>query len=144
MIREAEEHDIPMLLKMGARFHEASGFIEMPFDAASLEGTLRSLIESEDGVVLIGDGGMAGVLVYPCYFNHTQRQAQELFWWVDQDKRSTGLGRALLEGVEAWAKERGASTLTMICLDALDGERVSSLYRRAGYRPSERNFLKRL
>lgn len=144
VIREAVEGDIPALLEMAGRFHKASGFTEIPFDADSVAATMAHLIGSEDAVLVIGDGGMAAAIAYPAYFNHAHRQAQEMFWWVDEDKRSTGLGKALLGGIEAWARSRGAESMTMISLDALEPERVDLLYRRAGYRPSERNYLKRL
>jgi aminoglycoside 6'-N-acetyltransferase I len=32
-------------------------------------------------------------------------------WWVDADVRRTGLGRALIEAVESWARDRGFTEL---------------------------------
>ena len=87
---------------------------------------------------------MAAALAYPAYFNAGHIQAQELFWWVDEEARSSGAGRALLEALEGWARAVGAHSLTMISLAALDGERVAKLYERAGYRRSELTFIKRL
>ena len=59
----------PRLQGMGELFcHEAN----LPFDLGSVVETARNLIESSDtGVILIGDGAMAGALSYPMYMNST-------------------------------------------------------------------------
>lgn len=127
-------------LRMGRAFAEAAGLVS---DDCSMLQTLRALM-SDGGLYVVGEPvrGMAGVLVYPAYFNAAQISAQELFWWVDPQARGTGAGRMLLDALEAHARERGAHTLTMIALDDVDGERVANLYRSQGYRPLERNFVK--
>src|SRR5687767_7576445 len=43
-------------------------------------------------------------------------------WWVDADVRQTGVGRALLDAAEAWARARGYVEMAS---DALLGNTVS-------------------
>lgn len=146
MIRTATAADIPALVEMGGRFFAASGFADSTsYDPDSMAHTFAQLIESEQGVLLVADGvGMAGALVYPHYFNRHDLVAQELFWWVDEDARKSGAGSRLLLAIEAWAAERGAKSLIMLSLSALDAEKVNRMYENAGYRPAEQSFIKRL
>lgn len=138
--RHAESSDIFECLRMGRAFAKAAG---LEADDLSIVDTLRSLMEA-DSLFVTGypAHGMAGVLVYQNYFKRDQRIAQEMFWWVDPEARGLGAGRKLLETIEAWAKEQGAQKLTMVALDDVDGERVAGMYKAAGYRPLERNFVK--
>lgn len=140
MTRAATEDDLPACLRMGRAFAAAAG---LDADDESMIVTLRSLMDG-GGLFVTGSPlhGMAGVLVYRAYFNAAQVSAQELFWWVDEDARRSGAGRSLLTAIEAYAREAGAHTLTMIALDDVDGERVGAFYRSEGYRPLERNFVK--
>jgi GNAT superfamily N-acetyltransferase len=138
--RHATEYDLLECLRMGRAFAKAAG---LDADDISMIDTLRQLMEA-DGLFVVGHPahGMAGVLVYQNYFRRNTKTAQEMFWWVDVEARGTGAGRKLLEAIEVWAKEKGAQTLTMIALDDVDGERVAGMYKAAGYRPLERNFVK--
>lgn len=138
--RHATENDLFDCLRMGREFAKAA---QMNADDLSIIDTLRALMQA-DSLFVTGHPahGMAGVLVYPNYFKRDTKVAQEMFWWVDPDARGLGAGRKLLEAIEAWAKEQGAHTLTMVALDDVDGERVAGMYKAAGYRPLERNFAK--
>ncbi len=123
---------------MGLAFIQAAG---LEGDEESVDETLRQLMDA-GSLFVVGDYAMAGVLVFQSYYNRAQKVAQELFWWVDPGRRGAGAGIELLRGIEAWAREQGAVSLTMVCLDAVDGDRVAKLYERSGYRPLERNFVK--
>ena len=138
--RLATEHDLLECLRMGRDFAKAAKF---EADDVSMVETLKDLIKGQS-LFVVGhpSHGMAGVIVYPNYFNRSRLVAQEMFWWVDPEARGLGAGRELLTTIEAWAKDRGADALTMIALDDVDGERVAQMYKAAGYKPLERNFLK--
>lgn len=137
MIRLATPDDLPECLRMGEQFTAAVG---MPFDETSTAETLLRLMDSPDGVLLVGDGGMVGGIVYPAYFASDYRMAQELFWWSE----TPGLGRALLNGLEQWARSVGAKSLTMLAMADMRADAVGRLYQRAGYRPLENTFVKAL
>lgn len=144
-VRQATADDIPACAEMGRRFFDESGFsAETSFDPLSFEVTLRQLIASKDGVVLVADGGMVGGLAYPFYFNANSKTAQEMFWWVSPEYRGTNLGMLLIDGFERWARSKGCETLSMICLPALRESPAERVYQRRGYRASERVYIKRL
>ena len=142
-IRTAREIDLPALLEMGARFFAASGYADVTsFDRETFRTTLFTLMR--DGVLLVAEKhfgivGMAGAVVYPFYFNSSHTTAQEMFWWVDEEHR--GIGSKLFDAMVAAVKDRGAKSLSMIALDALQPEKVGAFYERRGFRPSERAFI---
>lgn len=143
VIRDATHADIPVLLDMGARFAEATGLSDIiPFDAETVERLFIHLIESDDGILLVMDGGAVGALMFPAMINGNHRTAQELFWWVDPDKR--GNGSRLVTALESTARERGAKSLIMSTIGDLDREELARFYERRGYRPADRNFLRAL
>lgn len=149
-IRAATEADIVGLLPMGKRFFEASGYSELlAFDSDSVAQTLRNLIESEQGSLLIAENesgpiGFLGALIYPFYFNFDHLTGQEVFWWVDKEHRKTGAGLALLELTEAWAKSNGAKSFSMVALQGSMPDRMAKLYQSMGYRPNEYSYIKRV
>jgi GNAT superfamily N-acetyltransferase len=148
MIRKATAQDIPACVEMGRLFHAESGVADLvPFDADSVRGVMEKLVDGGDGVLLVAELegqliGMTSGIAYPHYFNQAKKAAQELFWWVLPEKRGGTAGVRLLTALEHWAKDVGASTLTMICLP-IDSP-AESIYARTGYRPIERSFMKGL
>lgn len=142
-MRPAEPSDIPVLVEMGRKFHAAAGLSAFyAFDPASFAQTLSRLLESPDGAVFVTDGGMIGGLAYPLYLNAHHKCGQELFWWVEPERR--GRGRDLMATLEDWGRSRGASSFTMIALESQRPEAVGRLYRRAGYAPVEHTFVRSL
>lgn len=146
MIRFATHDDMARCVEMGRAFAKESGIEEIGFDEASAIHTLTLLIDSADGCLLVAEDnglyGMAAALSYPHYMSHSTKVAQELFWWVEPAKRGGIVGVRLLRALEAWAKEAGCKTLTMICLP-LDNP-AERIYTKTGYRPLERGFIKEM
>lgn len=146
MIRQAAPSDLPELLRMGTAFHAVTGVADLiPLDAGTLTNTFLNLIENDDAALLVMEGdeglvGATGALLHPHYFNAAHKTGQELFWWIDPEHR--GAGAILFDALEAWVRERGAQTFSMIALEALEAERVGLIYRRRGYRPVERSYLR--
>ena len=75
-----------------------------PADAASIVHRLRPILASRNDAVLVA---------------------------VDDAFRSRGIGRALLERAEAWARERGVSVLQV--RSRVTRERAHAFYEREGY-----------
>lgn len=146
MIRHAVPSDMPELLRMGRAFHAVTGVADLiPLDEPTLERTFQQLMDAELGALLVveGEGGLigaTGALLHPHYWNADHITGQELFWWIDPEHR--GCGGKLFDALEGWVREQGASSFTMIALDALEADRVSLIYRRRGYRPAERCFVR--
>ena len=142
MIRLAVKSDMPELLRMSQAFFNVSGYSDITtLDADDAEIILTSLIESNT-LLTDGESAMLGFMVFPMYFNHNTTMAQELFWWVDEDKRKSGVGLKLLRAAEKQAKELGAESMMMISIADLDGEKVNKLYKAMGYKPQESIFMR--
>lgn len=146
MIRLATYADMDRCIEMARQFYEAAQLAEFSFDEESAKRTFLHLVESDDGVLLVADKGglvgMAAALCFPHYMNHSIKVAQELFWWVDQEQRGGTTGVRLLSALELWAKAKGCTTLTMVCLPIESP--AEAIYARTGYRPLERSYLKRV
>lgn len=141
-MRMATKEDKSELFRMGREFYLKSGYQEIgEFNEPMLDAVFDQLIESES--LLIDDGGMIGWIVFPVFMTGT-KVAQELFWWVDEDKRDSGLGRDLLKEAEHRAKEQGAKNMMMLCLDELEPGKAKSIYGKMGYTPRERTFMRAL
>ena len=65
--------------------------------------------------------------------------AAELMWYVSPEHRGSKLAPKLLEAFQEWAKVIGASYLS---LSSLDDERLDKLYKKMGYEPVEKSYLK--
>lgn len=136
MIRRATLDDIPALLEIGARFSNRANLAgHVGYDAASLEATLRFMIDG-DHPVFVGDAGTIGATVFPHPFNHAHKAAQELFWW-SEGREGLALLNALTEHCRA-----NCDSLTMITLEAVDPVRTGELYERKGFRPLEHSYIK--
>lgn len=70
--------------------------------------------------------------------------AGELIWWVDVEYRQTRAGLELLNALETWAKQSGCSAITMTLLEDPNFDKIDGIYKKFGYRPSERSYLKEL
>jgi len=144
MIRLAKAEDMPQLLRMGEDFFNTSGYGDLTsFNKSDAEATLSSLIESES-LLTDGKNTMLGYLIFPLFMNTSTSVAQELFWWVDESMRNTKLGVEILKAAEDLAKLQGATTMLMLSIKELDGERVNSLYSRLGYKEREQTYMRAL
>lgn len=149
-IRKADANDTEACLAMGRAFFAESGYADdMEFDDESAAHTMRQLIEADSNVLLVAQDasglvGMAAALSFGHYLNLKRTVAQELFWWVTPRARGGTAAMKLMRGLEAWAHDKGAEYLTMVCLDALATNPAARIYERSGYRAAERSFIKRL
>lgn len=147
-VRRAETMDLPFCLDMTARFHAASPIADVaPFDRDGMAVTLREmLVNPRAGIwlALVNDTpvGIAGALLYPLYFNPAYEVAQELFWWLNPDARGSGAGEKLFQILQTWAKDNGASAVFMIALADNRVDKMDSFYKRAGFQPMERTYMK--
>lgn len=144
MIREATIEDMGQLMDYCRKFYVASGWSAYAgFDDEAMFATLREMMDSQEAVLLVCDGGFTGAFLFRPYFS-ADLAAQERFWWVEPEKRGSGLATALRESLEAWARCVGAKTLCMSALEASNPEKVIAKYREAGYDPVERSVIRRL
>ena len=150
IVRAATSDDMLRLVEMGESFFAVSGCDDMTgWDGEEFAAVCTRMINSDKAAILIAekDGwitGMAAALVFPVYFDPSRMMAQEMFWWVEPDSRSAGIGMALLQALEETVAAASAKTLTMIALDGLRPDALGHFYRLHGYRPLERHYIKRL
>ena len=144
MIRLASSEDIPQLLRMGRNFFDVSGYADyMEFNIDDSKELLTTLI---DFGTLLTDGKycMLGFVIFPAFMCNKTLIAQELFWWVDEEKRGSGLANDLLLKAESLAKGNGANIMAMLSLEELNGKKVNSLYLKSGYKRKEQTFMRAL
>lgn len=150
IVREAAFEDIPAYTAMACEFADFSPMASIaPPDAAGFaEFMLRNMGQPSIAMWLAeGEDGIAGIsagLIYPVYFSPQTLVAQELWWWVDPMARGSAAGRMLRERIEQWGAENGAKAVIMLALENEQTSTLGRLYRRAGFRPLERSFIKEL
>ena len=138
MIRAATVKDIPRLLEMGRKFADDAGVTaRVGWDDNDVTEMLETLIEDDDGIVLVSERGMIGGMIYPHPFNRDVRLFNEVFWRAED-----GQGLALLAEAERLAAERGATRSVMVAMDGMD--RTRRLYGRLGYASCETQFMKEI
>lgn len=144
-IREATAEDIPTLLEYGNRFVPHLGF-PIEADSVSLENTFYQLIDEPNCILLVDEGvkGAIGGIIYPHFFNTRSFVCQEVFWWVSEDERKSGLGGKLIKAFEEKARKKGASRIGMICILNDETSGLDDYYRKLGYRELESTFVKEL
>jgi GNAT superfamily N-acetyltransferase len=144
-IRQAEYDDIPHFLTMGRKFAEVA---DEPFDRESLTQHLEWILEDEHTTAFIvfdGDqavGIVAGIWI-PTFWDNSKITATELWWWVEEEHRMSGVGTMLMDALESWAKQVGAWRLGMMTIVGL-APGVEEIYRKRGFRPRENTFVKEL
>lgn len=148
MIRPAAASDIPTIAALGEKFHAQAGWDEIDYCAEDCAASLAAFLEAGCFICLVSEtdgaiNGMAAGVVSPVYFNASHLSGEELFWWVD-DGAPQLTGIRLLDALERAARERGCATWQMKSLARLGGDRMTALYERRGYRPTEQSFMKRL
>lgn len=144
MIREAVEEDFSQMLVMARQFHAASPFAKYSFDDERFKNTCGALIPGGSVFVAETNGtvnGMAAAVVGSLWFSDDVKIGQELFWWCPDGGQEA---MALRQALEDWAKDQGTVLFDMVCLENEKTNVMARLYRREGYRPVERHFLKEL
>ena len=133
-IRAARPGEEPRLVEMYEWLFAPPGERPADWDERRAAVALGQAIESHDACVLVADDG--GELVGFCtgYQDiHSVRFGYRA--WVEDlavapDRRSEGVGAALMDAMKAWARERGATHLE---LDSAEGRQdAHRFYEREG------------
>jgi GNAT superfamily N-acetyltransferase len=139
-IRQAEAGDAPRVVEMYGWLFEPPGYEPPAWDPARAERALKEAIEDDDAAVFVaGDGGeLVGVCT--AYLELNSIRFGQRCWVedlaVDPNRRSEGIGGALLDAAEGWAREAGATPFELDTgLDRVDAQRF---YERRG--PATKGF----
>lgn len=148
MIRSGTEKDYARCVELGFNFHQhAYGLHGVGYCTDSCLKTLELCHSHGLFVVAEIDGVVEGFCIgakSPMMMNNSVTVGSELVWWVEPKHRSSGAGLALLKGIESAAKGAGVDVWAMVLLDSVDPEKVDKIYRKMGYSPAERSYIKRL
>lgn len=134
MIREATADDLPKIVTLGRRFHEAA---KLPgaFMPAVFWGFCEYLLSEENGIIFVSPKGMIGGLKSPVMWNCTYHIARESFWWAED-----GLGQELLDAYEEWADD--ADQIRMSLMSSLRPDAVARILSGRGYVAEEIDMVK--
>lgn len=136
-VREARQADADDI----ARLCTQLGY---PAEAASIPARLRRLAEDGNARVLVAidDDRVVGVETVHLRFtlNNDAPYAQVTLLVVDESKRGTGAGRALVAAAEGWGHDRGCGR--MVVTTALHRAGAHAFYERLGYTHTGRRYGK--
>ena len=148
-IRPFGAEDQPFLARVAPRMHP--GQTASPRDPATFDqffsglgaGNFLTKLGAQAFVATIGGQACGVISFYPDkdYFtDHPRAYVDNLV--VAQESEGKGVGRALLDFVEQWARERGYRE---VVLDVFAGnQRAITFYERHGYRPDHIRMAKPL
>ena len=127
-VRAARPGDIPAVLRTYEWLFAPPGAMPAQWDERRAAVALRGAIESHDAVILVADDGGDLVGLCTAYQDiHSVRFGYRA--WLEDlavhpERRSEGVGKALLDAAKDWARERGATHLELDSGDArLDAHR---------------------
>ncbi len=142
-IRAAEAADIPALIAAYDWLFGPPGAVPPQWDERRAAVALKQAMDSHDSVVLIaeGEGGDVAGFCTGYLDLHSVRFGYRCWvedFAVDPERRSRGIGKALLEAIRGWARERGATHLELDSADSrVDAHRF---YEREGADGASRSF----
>jgi len=150
-VRFAEYDDIEAILALGEKFFDLANWPRYAeWDKNSVASTLTSLIDGKlNGILLVGEAdskvvGMSAALIFPFYFNFNILVGQEIFWYVEDEFRNSGIGAGMMQKLEQESKLRGATVFIMSSVSGLRDKALARLYSNLGYSQGENTFIKRL
>lgn len=145
-IRNAAERDFDALIAIGHKFWNFNPYRDVStLDEGSLRDTLAMLIESHVLVVAEIDEvviGAAGAFIAPVYWNKSELQGLEFFWWIDPEHRKNSAGRILRYELQTRAQQKGVKFWNMIALEDSMPKEVGEMYVRDGMRLVEHTYMK--
>lgn len=123
---------------MAMKFIEVSGYKEYSSEE-DIKNTILNMLSAPrtQSIIALTDGGMLGGAVSKFPFG-PHYIATEVAWWVDPEKRKSGLGRELLRYFEIWA---GVVNCSFVSMGSLNDE-LAKLYEKEGYKLYERAYMK--
>jgi len=148
MVRDATAEDEDAVLEMARQFVAFAPYSDtFTTTDEELRLTIKHFIETTKAFVAEVDGKVVGMLcavLTPVWYAPSHKAAVELVWWVDPAHRKGMSGIRLVQAFEKWAKEQGASMVSMSNLEVDDNGLVANMLNRFGYRMSEQTHSKRI
>jgi len=139
-LKIATADDFEDLNKMALNFLAASPYKDHG-NPEVISAFIKDIINGDPAQKIIlmrpTEGFVAG-MVTPFIFG-SDPLATEIAWWVEPDKRSSGIGAELHKALEYWAKNvANCKFMSMASLD----KTVEKYYKKNGYKLYERAYMK--
>ena len=144
MIRYTKIEDLPVLVDMAEKLFELGNYDEyLRFDKASAFRTFMQMHE-EGTVFTDGKSCVVGFLITPLYYNYDIKIAQELVFYKDPSFGSTRDIIKMLRMAINRAKELGATMFSISSIESLNGDKMSRIYQKMGFKVHEKSHFKEL
>jgi len=117
-IRLAEIDDLPLLAKVGRKFHQDAGFDKVQsYDEQGIQDSFFALLNNPLGILITAwdEGKFAGAIaggIYPNFYDPRESILQAGFVCVMEEYRKGEATGALVGAFEEWGKAKGANILT--------------------------------
>ena len=147
-IRKATQQDLldlSILSKQFAREAKQNGY-NITFDTVKFTDSFSKVIDNPDYFYYLAEvnkevvGFFLGAVFKPLFSEDIL--AVEMFWWLEKEYRGNKVALKMLKSFETWAKEAGASEVSVSDLQGLQS--LDNLYGRLGYTRSEVTYKKDL
>jgi GNAT superfamily N-acetyltransferase len=138
-IRTATAEDLPQLLEMGRSMRDESPrFREFDFDARVLERTMRQVMSSRDGLLLVAERGdtltgFAMAICVPSWFGNGC-WSSDMAIFVRPECRGGTTGPRFIDLYRQWATQRGAEPVLFGVMTGVNVEQTQRLCERTGWR----------
>src|SRR5215216_7466658 len=137
LVRDAEPSDADALAKLCTQLGYPTAAVVMParLDRFFSDANARAL-------VAVDGNGVVGLTTIQTRYtlNHDAPIAQITLLVVDERVRSRGVGRALVQEAERWARERGSKRI--VVTTALAREGAHAFYEKVDYAYTGRRYAK--
>lgn len=139
MVRIAKLEDSLEATKYLVSFYKNS---EIKFNTSAAWGMalFKSCVLEEDRIAIIKDGGILLGVVSQSLLGPF-KQAHEIVWWVEPDKRGIDSIK-MLKIYENWALQKGASMIELKSLSAFP--ETEKIYQKMGYQLLEKSWIKKV
>jgi len=145
-LRLARHSDLSECVDIGERFWKHSPYADaFEYNGGAVLGLLTALIQGQ--LMLVAEHeeqivAVAAILVASSPFDPELRIATELFWYVDPEVRGLGVGQLLMDGLEDIARTKGAKICSMGNMSTSDPKAAERLFKKSGYKLTEKTFTK--
>jgi hypothetical protein len=148
MIRDAIDSDQEAIATMYRQFMAFTPYshVLMATDD-EITATIQHFIRHAKVLVAEIDGTITGLIcavLSPAWYAPSHTIATELAWWVAPEHRKGTTAIRLIQAFEQWAKDSGASMISMTNLQISDGGAVEKMLSRMGYTMTEQAHTKGL
>lgn len=139
MIRLATHEDLGALLVLAEQMHGESRFARRRFSLDKMARLFATLIDSEDGLVLVAErngevvGGFAGYVAEDWF--GPEKTSGDFGMFVSPDRRGGVAAMAMLKAYRTWAQSRGVAQPEAGITTGVHLEATTRLYEAAGFHP---------